>query len=211
MKKIGIAAGIVVAAVALGMGRTPAAAENKTVPERGGFVFVAGSKTVDPELVRHCAAWADENSALKVSVGTPVQLTGTNLESVARDAVARKLHEGASGLIIFYWPEDGWTPHGVGLMDHPVVAINVRAMKEGDPAPEIFTQRCERQGLRAIGRILGLETSPNPQSVMAPYGNLAELDMIGRNFDPPWLIKLQEKARDAGVTFSTNRTFFALP
>ena len=57
---------------------------------------------------------------------------------------------------------------------------------------------------------MGLEPSPNPLSAMTHYSTLEELDQIGRNLDPPWLIKLQEKAVEWGIEIDTEGPYYML-
>jgi predicted Zn-dependent protease len=64
---------------------------------------------------------------------------------------------------------------------------------------ETYARRLERQVIRGICLLMGLDYSPNPESAMTWYSSLEELDQIGRNLDPPWLIRLQERARELGI------------
>ena len=74
----------------------------------------------------------------------------------------------------------------------------------------MLARRLERQVIRAICTLLGLEQSPNPQSAYSPYETLEQLDMIGRNLDPPWQKKMQERARELGLAIDADNPYFML-
>ena len=148
-------------------------------------------------LVDRLKQWVETELALPLPVAESLEPDDTSLEASAAAAAARLAPEDL-GAIVLNTRAGGEEPHGIYRPDLRVVVINVTDMREGADE-ETLARRLERQVIRGVGVLLGLSWSPNPESAMAAYTTLAELDQMGRNLDPPWLIKLQERARDLGL------------
>jgi hypothetical protein len=163
--------------------------------------------SVDAALVQRAKDWAESNLAV------PVPVREGRSEPVASldEALAwgrTQLKPEDVGLVVLAWPSEDIKNHGVFNGPERLAVVNVRAMKTEDVADETYARRVERQVMRGIGMLVGLDASPNPQSAMTTYSSMEELDQIGRNYDPPWLIKFQDRARDLGIPVDTNSPFY---
>lgn len=168
-------------------------------------ILVAGD--VDPALVERARTWAEENLAIPVPhLGTlELENSAASLHEVA-EAAATRVSPDSVGAVVLYLGNPDSTHHGIYRPDLKVVVVNVREMlKDGDE--ERYGRRMERQVIRGICSLMGMEYSPNPESAMTYYSTLEELDKIGRNLDPPWLMKLQEKAREMGMPLDPKSPF----
>lgn len=161
---------------------------------------------VDDALVQRCQQWAEQNTALSVARGEALTVEQPDFETVAA-AVEVKPED--TGLIVLFRHAQEGQPQGVYKPENRLVLINVRAVESDDA--EQFARRVERQVLRGIAMLLGQEFSPDPQSVMFPYQSVEELDLIGRNFDPPSLRDLQRAAVLRGLAVDPASDMNMLP
>lgn len=162
-------------------------------------VALTVSGELDPSLVARVRDWASEQLALPVPMvpSAPLEAEPSSLEAVA-EAMAPAVPERAIGLVVLYNGQRALPHHGIYRPDLRVVVVNVPIMREGADE-EILARRLERQLIRGICMLMGLEFSPNPQSAMAAYTTMEELDEMARNLDPPWLIMVQERAMELGI------------
>lgn len=164
---------------------------------------------VDPELVERARSWAEANLAIPVPLLDQVEETGVTLTDAAQQA-AGLVGENDVGVIALVWTEEFYSVHGFLWPEDRVVLVNVRTFLSDDPDAETLGRRVERQVVRGVCMLMGLEYSPNPMSAMWSYTKLEELDEIGRNLDPPWLKKLQERAMELGIPVDESNPFFIL-
>lgn len=170
-------------------------------------VAVTALGEVDDALLQRAATWAADNLAIPVPVkNNDAENSATSFEEV-RDALARMNDGGQLGVVVLWDAPAEVTSHGTYFPDEKVAVVNVRAMTEGDPDEETLARRIERQVIRGICFAMGLEPNPNPQSAMFSYSTMEELDAIGRNLDPPWLMRLQEAAQQAGIPVDQENPF----
>jgi hypothetical protein len=167
----------------------------QAAPRNPVALVVAGP--VDEAVVARVKAWAEEQLAIPVPLAEALETKGASMDAVAREASARLAPEDL-GVIVLLKSEQELPNHGIFNPDLRVVVVNVNRMAK-DADEETFGRRMERQVIRGIGSLLGLELSPNPESAMAFYSTMEELDMMGRNLDPPWLYQLQQRARAFGL------------
>jgi hypothetical protein len=99
------------------------------------------------------------------------------------------------------------TSHGAFYPEQRVAVVNLNALMTEGTDQEVVERRIERQVIRGICLNMGLEPNPNPHSAMFNYSTMDELDAIGRNLDPPWLMRLQEKAMASGIPVDRNNPF----
>lgn len=172
---------------------SPAAAETRQPVS----LTVAGE--VDAALVERGRQWAIDNLAIPVPRAPDIPLEGPveSLDRVA-EAAGPLIPEDSLGWVVLYGADTEIATHGIYRPDLKVVVVNVKPLLEGGDAEKIG-RRIERQVIRGICLLMGMDYSPNPESAMTYYGSLEELDAIGRNLDPPWLMKLQERAREWGI------------
>jgi hypothetical protein len=153
---------------------------------------------LDPALVDRLKRWVESELALPLPLEESLSVDSAKLEDAAAVAAERLVPEDI-GMVVLDARADASEPNGIYRPDARVVVINVTDMREGAD-DEKLARRLERQVIRGVGVLMGLTWSPNPDSAMASYSTLDELDQIGRNLDPPWLLKLQERARELGLT-----------
>lgn len=180
--------------VALLLASTPLRSEE---PPAKNPVMLAKAGDIDQALVDRLKQWVESELAIPLPIAESLSAENYSLESVA-EAAASRLGPDDAGIVILDTLADTSEPNGIYHPEKRVVVINVADMREGADE-EVFARRLERQVVRGVCVLLGLEWSPNPESAMAVYSNLAELDQIGRNLDPPWLLKLQRRAHELGI------------
>lgn len=152
---------------------------------------------VSPELMDRLKQWVETELAIPLPVAESLEVESGALDAVA-EAAAKRLAAEDLGVVVLDALATTEEPNGIYRPEQRVVVINVTDMREGAD-DETFARRLERQVIRGVGVLMGLEWSPNPESAMAHYETIEELDQMGRNLDPPWQVKLQERARELGV------------
>lgn len=163
---------------------------------------------VDDALVERLKSWVENELALPCPLIEHLDAANESLDEIA-EAAAQRLGPEDLGVVVLYQSAGEVAHHGIYRPEQRVVVINVNAMKEGADE-EKTARRLERQVIRGIGVLMGLEWSPNPTSAMAPYTTLEELDQIGRNLDPPWQLKLHQRARELGVPVDADNPYYML-
>ena len=172
-------------------------------------MVVSSLGPVNTQWMAHVVGWAVTNLAIPVVVGPSRGKEVSSFEQAIEIGQGKRPgHE--IGLILLVQPTQESPIHGVLRKEAGVALINVPAMQADEASEAVVLQRLERQVIRGLCMLLGLESSPNPHSAMAAYQGLGELDNIGRNLDPPWLVKLQEAARARGLTVDRESPFYML-
>lgn len=174
-------------------------AEEAALPERVARNPVALVKAgpIDDALMQRLKSWAENVLAIPAPFAESLDTTAESMDAVAEEAAARLRPEDL-GVVVFLAADHDLPNHGIYREDLRVVVVNANLMKK-DVDEETYARRMDRQVIRGIAMLMGLETSPNPESAMAFYSTMEELDQIGRNLDPPWLHRLQLRARELGI------------
>lgn len=175
-----------------------------TVVEHNPVALVKAGP-VNVAIVDRARDWAESQLAIPVPLAESLENPGATFDAVAEEA-AKRLTPEDLGVVVLLQSETALPNHGVYRPDLRVVVINMNLMQDGGD-PEKFGRRVERQVIRGIGTLMGLELSPNPQSAMAAYSTMDELDQIGRNLDPPWLVRLQKRARELGIPLDPDNPY----
>jgi hypothetical protein len=197
--------GMAFAAMALAAaGALSCAAPPKAAPP----IAVAKVGDVSDDLVSRVRTWAEYCTAFTLRTLDPVKLQDKSLDEIGRRASALAGPDG-SGVIALAFPDESVKAHGVFLAEQRAVVINVRALRDGAD-DEAWARRVERQVVRGIGMLLGLEPCPNPTCTLYAYQNNEELDHIGRGFCPPCLKKAQQEALQRGLPVDKEAPFFML-
>lgn len=170
-------------------------------------VAVVAVGEVEDALVERARKWAEDNLAIPVP-RLPDQSSArlSSFDHVASFA-AGLLDEDRLGLVMLWKPAEEVSSHGIHSPDKRVSVINLGALLTPDTDEEVLARRIERQVIRGIGQVMGLEPSPNPFSAMFSYRTMEELDAIGRNLDPPWLLRLQEAALKSGIPLDPGNSY----
>lgn len=163
---------------------------------------------VDGALMDRIQKWASHNLAMPVPV-FPAE-SKLHLESFQEvvDAAKLMLPENQLGLVVIWRPaNDDVQNHGANYPEQRIAIANLNPMFTPDTDPEIIERRVERQAIRGICMVMGIEPSPNPMSAMFNYSSLEDLDGIGRNLDLPWLVRVQEKAVEVGIEITPDSPY----
>jgi len=158
-------------------------------------VAIAGN--VDSAIAERACAWAATNLAIRVPYAGSMGVATGSLDEVAVSA-APSVGPDDVGLILLFGDGDENGNHGIHRPDLRVVVVNVAAMRK-DADEETFARRIDRQVIRGVAALMGVEWSPDPFSATAMYSTMEELDRIGLNMDPPSLLQLQRTAVEWGI------------
>ena len=175
----------------------PVVEEAKAAVVAHNPVVLARVGKVDEALMDRLKSWAETSLAVPVPLAESLTVTSEKLADVVPVAAAQ-LGPDDVGMVVLNALASVDEPNGIFRPDERVVVINVTDMREGADE-NILAWRLERQVIRGICVLMGMEWSPNPESAMAQYQSLEELDRMGRNLDPPWLLKFQERANALGI------------
>ena len=175
----------------------PVVAETKAAVVAYNPVVLARVGDLDDALMDRLKSWAETSLAVPVPLAESLTVTSDKLADVV-PAAAAQLGPDDVGMVVLNALASADEPNGIFRPDERVVVINVTDMREGADE-NILAWRLERQVIRGICVLMGMEWSPNPESAMAQYQSLEELDRMGRNLDPPWLLKFQERANALGI------------
>ncbi len=163
---------------------------------RAGHIGVGAAGESDADLVERVAATLRQRTQLPVRV-RDLGVASCGATADVDEAVGGR-PAGEAVLLVLAWPDEEDATRCVDMPEAGIAAINVSTL-ERDADKETAARRVEREALRALGRLLGLESSPNPQCVMWTYTSVEELDAMGRGFDPPSLAALHGVARARGI------------
>lgn len=177
---------------------TPAVAEEAAEAAETAFtgVGIAVVGELDEAAVERVRAFAERNTSIPVRVRDITLASGANLGKVADQLAPERVPEDAA-FILLYAGESGFTDHTVYRYHARTGIVNVTLLQTDDE--EQFLRRVEKLTMRSLGLLMNVPPVPNPQSAMWTYSNLEELDLMGRNFDPPSLRVIQRNAVDMGI------------
>ena len=154
---------------------------------------------VDPTLVKRIESYLTKNLAIRVQTTAAAAVEGSLAEQLATLSANRS--DDSVFVLALTSVETGEETHAIYDHTNRVALINVPVLKPEDGNAESFGRRVEKVAMRSAGILVGLPASPNPQCALYPYKNINELDVIGRNYDPPSAVAFQKKARELGVEF----------
>ncbi len=107
--------------------------------------------------------------------------------------------------VYLYAGDTKYEPHILHSPSGRYAIVNLRALYTEDQ--EVYLRRVEKLFMRSIGLLLEVPLVPNPHSAMWTYQTLEDLDIMGRNFDPPSLLRLQQNAKDRGIAIGVDSPF----
>lgn len=169
-------------------------------------VALAVVGVLDSNVVERARRWAEDNLAIPVPMIAGPDAAGLSSFNDVSTKAASLLSSDRLGMVVLWMPDSDIANHGAYFPAERVAVVNMKAMMDA-PDEETAARRVERQVIRGICLVMGLEPNPNPQSAMYGYSSREELDLIGRNLDPPWLLKLQEKALESGIPVNYDNPF----
>lgn len=157
-------------------------------------------------LMERLRAFAEFNTAIPVRIRPALPYGGQSLYQEG-EAVAQSKAEADVALVALVDGDFSFTEHAVYRYTDGVALVNVREMRVDAPDEEIFARRLEKLTMRSIGLLLDVEPVPNPFSAMWSYQTKEDLDMMGRNYDPPSLLQVQRKAMRRGIRLLEDTPF----
>lgn len=194
--------GLITALVVMAVGGVNASETKEPGIRRLGLVTIGD---VDEGLVDRVYQFTAKNLAVKIRRLDARPASDRTLNEEAK-SLAETTDDDPYCIVAIARPNKKYEAHDVRLLDKRVAIINLTALDHEDK--ETFARRVEKCVMRNFGFLLGLSPSPNPQSALYPYVNLRQLDQIGRNFDPPYMRKFQEAARDHGLIFDKESPYY---
>lgn len=203
IKKMGLIGLALVATAASGA----FGAEDQNSQPEGLAIGVIGSMPCDQ--VERVRAFVEKNTAIAVRQLDTVEPAepAALLEDAAAWVDDRREPRDAC-VVWFYTGDESSEEHAIYQHEQATAVVNVNALMTDDE--EVYMRRLERLAMRSVGLLLDVPPVPNPQSAMFSYRTLEELDRMGRNFDPPSLMRLQENAVDKGIPLIEPSPFLML-
>lgn len=166
---------------------------------------------VDEALMTRVQKWASHNLAIPVPVLPAESRLQLNTFNEVVEAAKIMLPDNQLGLVVIWRPAtDDVQNHGAIFPEQRIAVANLNPLFTPDTEAEVIERRVDRQAIRGICTVMGMEPSPNPLSAMFNYTTLEQLDRIGRNLDLPWLVRLQKKAVEAGIEITEDSPYNVL-
>lgn len=175
------------------------AGDGGPVGARGLALAAAGD--VAPDLVEYVRAHLEKECECPVRMLPPIRVEAPESDAVAEDI--RELRGNDVYAAVLYAapltetralrlePEDGLCT---------VNATHLRtAPSSGYLAPAVYRHRLEKETLRAVALLAGLEDCQWPRCALHPHRTVEELDFKSRNLCPPCQDRLREALQRSGV------------
>ncbi len=159
-----------------------------------------------PELLERLRAFAEFNTAMPVRIRLAQPYGGKALFEEGAALIAFKSPSDVA-LVALAYDDFAHTEHAVYRYTDGIAVVNARVLMPDDADEERWARRLEKLTMRSIGLLLDVESVPNPLSAMYPYQSIEELDMMGRNYDPPSLLQVQRKAMQRGIRLTEDTPF----
>jgi len=193
----------------LGVGWLPAMAEtgNETVASVFTGVALAVVGEMPDAQAERVREFVQVNTSLQVLRLPALREDGETLEAVLESLLDARPAEMAA-LVLLYAGAGEFEQHSIYRYDRNICIVNATAMRSDDE--EQYLRRLEKLTMRGIGLLLDVPQVPNPQSAMWSYRTMEELDWMGRNFDPPSLMKLQQNAIVMGLPLIKDSPFLII-
>jgi len=168
----------------------------ETVEDRPTGVAIAVIGELPEAHMERVRAFVEHNTSIKARLLDP-QTSDADTLSGMLDELAHLNTPEQACVVFLYAGDRGFEEHTVYRYESGVGVVNAALMATDDE--EMYLRRLEKLTMRSVGLLLDVELVPNPHSAMWTYLDMEELDAMGRNFDPPSLVRLQENARALGI------------
>lgn len=176
--------------------------------ERPKGVTLVAVGELESDLVDRIQEFVVLNSAIPIRVLRRDASADGTLAGEGR-ALSDVQDERDVALVAWVTPGEAEEDHIAYLQEQGIAVVNVGALRVDNE--EQFARRMEKMTMRAIAVLLGVEPVPNPQSALFTYVSIEELDAMGRNYDPPSLMRVQESAIQRGVHLIEDSPFRLVP
>lgn len=162
---------------------------------------------MDEAAVERVREFAERNTGIPVRLREVPTVTAASLGEVADALTAERIEEDAA-FVLLYAGDADFPAHTVYRYDRRTGIVNVSLLQTDDE--EMFLRRIEKLTMRSLGLLMNVPPVPNPQSAMWNYSSLEELDLMGRNFDPPSLRVIQLNAQEMGIELISDSPFLMI-
>lgn len=154
----------------------------------GAVITLVPTGNIDEGLVSEVKSWCEKFLDVPISVADALENSCDSMDSEL-DRLHRVFPE-TGGLVIGLtaFPEEV-RAHGAMRPQWGIAIVNVSALGRDRPEDSLLSWRVQKETMRAIGLLLGLETCPNPHCALHPYTNMQQLDRLGLNYCPPCMMK----------------------
>lgn len=166
-------------------------------------MLVAG--TWDEAALERVRAFVQRNTSVKVRVRPSLELEPLAPLDALNDLLALERDPADAAWVVLYAGDQDFEPHTVYDYETRVAVVNLPVVATDVAETEL--RRVEKLTIRSFGLLLDVPLVPNPHSALWTYRTMEELDFMGRNFDPPSLIRFQQNAADKGIPLIKNHPF----
>lgn len=154
-------------------------------------VAIAAIGDISAEHMERIRAFVEYNTSIRARLlESQPEAGGTFSEML--DALHTLRTPELACVVFLYAGEQDFEEHTVYRYESGVGMVNAKLMMTDDE--ERYLRRLEKLTMRSVGLLLDVPLVPNPQSAMWTYRTMEELDAMGRNYDPPSLMRIQENA-----------------
>ena len=171
-------------------------AEVKTLPKKTIAFVVVGS--VDKDMVKRVMDFVAAELHCPLSSKNPITSAMTN-SPATQAALLSHLLTSKEACIVALAEEPNAAEAFHGYLDNSlkVGMVNVTALKPANAATpegaELYGRRLEKEAMRTVGHLIGMESCVEPHCALTPYATLDDLDTSGRNYCPPCQQKAAER------------------
>lgn len=168
---------------------------------------IAAIGDVSADHMERVRAFVERNTSIETRLLEPQDATGESLSEIV-DSLAHLRTPEQACVVLLYAGDPEFEDHTVYRYETGVGIVNAGLMAAEDE--EVYLRRLEKLTMRSVGLLMGVEMVPNPQSAMWTYRTMSDLDAMGRNFDPPSLMRLQEIARRKDIPLIKDSPFLLI-
>ncbi|MBN1268959.1 MAG: hypothetical protein JXB04_05185 [Kiritimatiellae bacterium] len=187
---------ILAAACLAAMGMVATAEE--IPPADGPVIGLVRVGALDDAMLERVRSFVENKLMIRTRVLDSRDPSGGTLNDEGA-ALADLAGPGVLCLVALISPEQAADAHGILLPELNIGVVNVPVLKPADDDQERFGRRLERQAMRAIGLLLGMELCPNPYCALRSYRDAAEMDATSRDMCPPCTARAQAAAVAKGA------------
>lgn len=171
-----------------------------------GTIAYTSVGTVDTGLLQRVAGFISKDLGMPLQQVSPPRLAtdGLTLGKLAEVLLPMSTTNGSALLLVFVDLKGGGEATAAAAKDQSrVVVVNLAPLRPkvaDKPAErEQFARRLDRECIRAIGGIFGIQPCLNPRCVMFKHASEKELDAKGRNFCPPCRERFVAALKEKGI------------
>lgn len=158
-------------------------------------VAILNGADVESTTITAISTFIQKELSIGLRTGTTKAKSYKDLNS-ATDSISKMKRKGDACIIAFVQADDQ-SLHARYDTNRQVAVINTSVLKAENN--DIYRKRLERQAMRSIAFLFGIEPAPDPYCVTRHYKDIKDLDQMGRNFTPPSQVEFRKKAEKRGL------------